>query len=269
MAYFVLHTRHRIGLPVLAAVLLAFGTFGTAFAQEDILSNVDISLEVDPPNVEFADEVTLTLEVTFPDNYSVVVHKLPERWGPAFEVRDQSQAHTVSNDDGTKTTSQTIRAVVFGRGTVQTPDLPISVRGRTGQSSKRPHSEELIVGSVLPRPDAEPKDIRRQADIATQIWEQPVARAGAALVAVLALCALGYLLYRRFRGQDGAPLPVVDPRTPWEIAIDELDRIERLDLPEDGRFKEHYTLVAATMRVYVQAMYLEGRKPGRRHRHDD
>ena len=262
MAYFVLHTRHRIGLPVLAAVLLAFGTFGTAFAQEDILSNVDISLEVDPPNVEFADEVTLTLEVTFPDNYSVVVHKLPERWGPAFEVRDQSQAHTVSNDDGTKTTSQTIRAVVFGRGTVQTPDLPISVRGPDGTVEQAsPLPKELIVGSVLPGPDAEPKDIRRQADIATQIWEQPVARAGAALVAVLALCALGYLLYRRFYGQGGPPLPVLDPRTPWEIAIDELDRIERLDLPEDGRFKEHYTLVAATMRVYVQAMYLRDVSP--------
>ena len=209
MAYFVLHTRHRIGLPVLAAVLLAFGTFGTAFGQEDILSNVDISLEVDPPNVEFADEVTLTLEVTFPDNYSVVVHKLPERWGPAFEVRDQSQAHTVSNDDGTKTTSQTIRAVVFGRGTVQTPDLPISVRGPDGTVEQAsPLPKELIVGSVLPGPDAEPKDIRRQADIATQIWEQPVARAGAALVAVLALCALGYLLYRRFYGQEGHRSPL-------------------------------------------------------------
>ena len=262
MAYSVFRSPYRVWLPALAAALLAVGTFGTAVAQEDILSNVDISLEVDPPNVEFADEVTLTLEVTFPDNYSVVMHKLPERWGPAFEVRDQSQAQTVSNDDGTKTTSQTIKVVVFGRGTIQTPELPISVRGPDGTVEQAsPLPKELIVGSVLPGPDAEPKDIRRQADIATQIWEQPVARAGAALVAVLALCALGYLLYRRFRGQDGAPLQVVDTRTPWEIAIDELDRIERLDLPEDGWFKEHYTLVAATMRVYVQAMCLRDVSP--------
>ena len=59
----------------------------------------------------------------------------------------------------------------------------------------------------------------------------------------------------------GSPLPVLDTRTPWEIAIDELDRIERLDLPEDGLFKEHYTLVADTMRVYVQAMYLRDVSP--------
>jgi hypothetical protein len=248
-------------LPVLAAALLVAGTFGTAFAQEDPLSKVRITFEADSPNVSFADEVTLTLEVNYPNDHNVVVHKLPRDWGQ-FEVREQSQAQTVSNPDGTKTTIQTIKVVVFGRGTIQTPELPISVRGPDGTVEQAsPLPKELIVGSVLPGPDAEPKDIRQQADIATQIWEQPVARAGAALVAVLALCALGYLLYRRFRGQDGAPLPVVDPRTPWEIAIDELDRIERLDLPEDGRFKEHYTLVAATMRVYVQAMYLRDVSP--------
>ena len=67
-----------------------------------------------------------------------------------------------------------------------------------------------------------------------------------------------YLIRRRLQG---APLPVVDTRTPWEIAIEELDRIERLDLPEDGRFKEHYTLVADAMRVYVQAMYLRDVSP--------
>ena len=67
-----------------------------------------------------------------------------------------------------------------------------------------------------------------------------------------------YLIRRRLQG---APIPVIDTRTPWEIAIDELDRIERLDLPEDGRFKEHYTLVADAMRVYVQAMYLRDVSP--------
>ena len=63
----------------------------------------------------------------------MIVHKLPRDWGAAFEVRDQSQAQTVLNDDGTKTTSQVIKAVaVFGTGNLETPDLPISVRGPDG-----------------------------------------------------------------------------------------------------------------------------------------
>ena len=261
-----LRSRYRIWLSVLAATLLAAGAFGTAVAQEDILSKVDISLDVAPPNASFADEVTFTLEVTYPEDYSVVVHKLPRDWGQ-FEVRDQSQAQTVLNDDGTKTTSQTIRTVVYGRGTVQTPDLPISVRGpdRTVEQAS-PLPVELIVGSVLPGPDAEPKDIQPQADLSTPILEQPIVQGAATLTviitllgALVALFVLGYFVYRRLRSDEG--LPIVDPRTPWEIAIDELDRIERLDLPEDGRFKEHYTLVADAMRVYVQAMYLRDVSP--------
>ncbi len=257
-----LRNSYRVWLPVLIAVAVAVGGFGTAVAQEDILSKVDISFEVATANVSFADEVIFTLEVTHPDDYSVVVHKLPRDWGQ-FEVREQSQAQTVLNDDGTETTSQTIRAVVFGRGTIQTPDLPISVRSPDGTVEQAfPFPKELNVGSILPVPDAEPKDIRQQADLSTPVWENPAVQTSAMLIVLAGLLAgavvAAYLIRRRLQG---APLPVVDTRTPWEIAIDELDRIERLDLPEDGLFKEHYTLVADTMRVYVQAMYLRDVSP--------
>ena len=261
MVHSVLRSR-RIWLPALAAALLAAGAFGTALAQEDILSKVRITFEADSPNVEFADEVTFTLEVTYPDDYSVVVQRLLSNstWGQ-FEVRDQPPAQTVLNDDGTKTTSQTIRTVVFGRGTIQTPDLPISVRGPDGTVEQAsPLPVELIVGSVLEHEELE--DIRQQADISTPIWDDPVARTSTLLIVLAGLLAgavlAAYLIRRRLQG---SPVPVLDTRTPWEIAIDELDRIERLDLPEDGLFKEHYTLVADTMRVYVQAMYLRDVSP--------
>ncbi|MYB50424.1 MAG: hypothetical protein F4X72_14365 [Dehalococcoidia bacterium] len=263
VVHFQWRSRCRIWLSVLAAALLAAGAFGTAFAQEDVLSKVRISLSVEPPTLSFGDEVTFTLEVTHPNDHRVVIPRLPTNssWGQ-FEVREQSKAQTVVNNDGMMTTSQTITAVVFGRGTVQTPDLPISVRGPDGTVEQAfPLPKELIVGSVLPGPDAEPKDIQPQADLSTPILEQPIVQGAATLIGLITLLGvlitlfvIGYFLYRHFRSDEG--LPIVDTRTPWEIAIEELDRIERLDLPEDGRFKEHYTLVADAMRVYVQAMYL-------------
>ena len=269
MAYSVLHTRHRIWLPVLAAALLVVGTFGTAFAQEDPASDVYISFEADKDGstvegaVKLGDYVTLTLEVTYPDDHNVIVHKLPRDWGAAFEVRDQSQAQTVFNDDGTKTTSQVIKAVVFGTGNLETPDLPISVRGPDGIVEQvSPLPVELRVLSVLTDPDAPLEDIQPQADLSTPPWDDPVVRHSTLLIVLAGLLAgalvAAYLIRRRL---EGAPQQVLDPRTPWEIAIDELDRIERLDLPEDGRFKEHYTLVADTTRVYVQAMYLRDVSP--------
>lgn len=262
MVHSILRTRYRVWLVALAAALLASGTFGTASAQEDPLSKVRISLNAEPLNVSFADEVTLTLEVTYPDDYTVVVHQLPRDWRP-FEVREQSKVQTVFNDDGTKTKSQTIKVVAFGGGTIQTPDLPISVTSPDGTVEQAsPLPVELIVGSVLTGTDPQPVDIRQQADISTPIWDDPVARTSTLLIVLAGLLAgavfVGYLLYLR---RQGPPLAVLDTRTPWEIAIEELDRIERLDLPENGLFKEHYTLVADTMRIYVHAMYLGNVSP--------
>ena len=53
------------------------------------------------------------------------------------------------------------------------------------------------------------------------------------------------------------PAATAEARTPWEAAVQEIDRIERLDLPGERRFKEHYTLVAAVTKDYVRSMYLE------------
>ena len=248
---------------MLAAALLVVGTFGTAFAQEDPASDVYISFEADRSNAEFGDEIILTLQVTYPDDHNVIVHKLPRDWGAAFEIRDQSQAQTVFNDDGTKTTSQEIKVAVFGTGNLETPDLPISVRGPDGTVEQvSPLPVELRVLPGITDPDAPLEDIQPQADLSTPPWDDPVVRHSTLLIVLAGLLAgalvAAYLIRRRL---EGAPQQVLDTRTPWEIAIDELDRIERLDLPEEGQFKEHYTIVADTMRVYVQAMYLRDVSP--------
>lgn len=257
----------RVWVPWTVAAVLAAGMYGAALSQDAPLSDVRISFEADRPVMTVGDVVTLTLEVTHPSDHTVVVSRLSREWGP-FEVREQTPAQTVSNGDGTKTTRQQLRVTLFALDTFRTPDLPISVRSPDGSIEQVfPFPVELTVSPTLGGTDELLKDIRDPADLSTPLLEQPAARTSLALIGLGALCAVGYLLYRRFRGRAGpsgreeSSLPVIDTRTPWEIAIEEIDRIERLDLPEEGRFKEHYTLVADVMRMYVQAMYLGDMSP--------
>ena len=79
----------------------------------------------------------------------------------------------------------------------------------------------------------------------------------AAVTVVVLLVPVAYFLYRRHYGGEAGPAPTVDAMTPWETALQEIDRAERLGLPGDGRFKEHYTLVSGAVKAYVRAMYLE------------
>lgn len=219
--------------------------------------------------LKFGDVVSFVLEITHSPDKTVNVVRLPRyprQWGP-FEVREQTRGRTTTNDDGTVTMRQEIQAAALDTGILRTPDIPVTIRHPDGSVEEvfPLFPVEVWVDTVLESEDDEPADIQPQADLSTPLLEEPVGRAAAAGLAagaVLAAVAAGaYYVYRRTRGHGSLPLPVVDTRTPWDAAIEELDRIERLDLPEYGHFKEHYTLVADAMRVYVHAMYLADVSP--------
>ena len=230
---------------------------GTAFAQGAPPSDVRISFIADRTELTVGELVTLTLEVTYSADHVVVIPRLHPEWGP-FEVRSQTPAQTFSNGDGTETTLQQLQVTLFAPGTFETPDLPLSVRGPDGNARRvLPASVQLTVRPILSGPGEQLRDIRPPTDLATQLWEQPTYRALAALVMLAALSVAGFFLYhRRSHRQESLPTPVTSTRMPWEVAIQELDRIERLELPGDGQFKEHYTLVAEVMRAYLQAVCL-------------
>ena len=247
----------RVRVLCAVAVTLAATVPGVALAQDASHSGVRISLTADRAALTVGELVTLTLEVTHPSDHVVVVPRLIPEWGP-FEVLSQTPAQTYSNADGTETTSQRMEVTLFAPGTFETPDLSISVRGPDGGAERVfPTPVRLTVDSVLAGPDETLKDIRPPADLSPPSWRQPGALAIAALAIVAVLVSGSYFIHRRLQGRGEQAVSTEDARTPWEAAVQEIDRIDRLDLPGDGRFKEHYTLVARVIQGYVRAMYVE------------
>jgi hypothetical protein len=53
----------------------------------------------------------------------------------------------------------------------------------------------------------------------------------------------------------GMTRPFVDTRTPYQIARDELEHIESMNLPAQGRYKEHCDMVAHTLRAFIERAY--------------
>ena len=112
------------------------------------------------------------------------------------------------------------------------------------------------MNSVLSGTDEQLIDIRSPADISAPWWRSPAVLASAVLVAAVLALAL-FFVNRHLRGPREQPESAINTRTPWEIAAQEIERIERIDLPGDGRFKEHYALVARVTKDYVRATCLE------------
>ncbi|UCH84208.1 MAG: hypothetical protein JSW50_00535 [Candidatus Latescibacterota bacterium] len=86
-------------------------------------------------------------------------------------------------------------------------------------------------------------------------WEAPRSHliwfVAAALIVIAAIAA--YLL-RRFRKREVKVAP--RPALPADfVALQRIDEIERLNLPESGEFKRHYTLVVDVLRQYLENRY--------------
>jgi hypothetical protein len=213
---------------------------------------VQVTLTPDRGELAVGDPVQLTLEVHHPAGYQVIIPKLEPLWGE-FEVRGQSRANTVANDDGSETTRQIIEVTLFNLGDFQTPELPLTISDGAGQVSEElVPSTQLTVSPTLAEGDTELRDIKPQAGLAVPSVLPWIA--GALLVVVL-IAVAGWWAHRRKQGKPFGPAPAVDNRPPWQVAYDELARIESLGLLEQGRFKKYYTLVTDCLRTYLENQF--------------
>ena len=250
--------RLAIRAPIALAIVavLSAAAIGTALAQNPAPSGILTSLTSDRSELTVGAPVTLTLGVMHAHDQVVVLPRIGPEWGP-FEVLSHTTAQTISNGDGTKTTFRQFRVTLFATGEFETPDLPIAIRRPDGSVEEVfPTPLRLTVNSVLTGPDEQLKDIRSPADLSTPFWERPAIIALGALVVLATLGSGGFFFYRRSRPREAFTEPLVDTRQPWEVALQELDRIEGLDLPGRGDLKGHYILVAGTLRAYLGATYL-------------
>ena len=246
----------RQWLSLLAALALSIAAVAASPGQSGSPPGVRVSLVADSHELTVGDLITISLIVSHPENYAVVIPRLERQWGP-FEVQAQTSVQTVSQADGIRTVAKQFRVTLFAPGTVETPDLPVAVRGPDGTGTQfSPAPIRLTVNSVLASPDEELKDLRPPADLSTPLWERPVVLVLIAVAALVTAVGTALLFIRRSRRAHEPVATLPDLRTPWEVATQELDRIARLDLPGRGGMKEHYTLVAAALRTYLGATYL-------------
>ena len=249
--------RFVAGASALALVVIAaLYTDGATRAQS---SDVGVAVIVSSGPVTVGEPFIFTLSAIHPADSRVVFPRpSPEDWG-AFELRSWTLIPSVANEDGSVTSAARIEAALFELGTHVTPPLTATILRFDGSEPvNRPaRPAEVVVEPILPEDDNELRDIKRQEEVPVPLpgalAEAARDRAGwigGGAVALAALAALAIIMYRR-RTQPEA----VDPRSPAQIALEELDRIESLALPAGARFEEYYVLLADCLRRYLRDSY--------------
>ncbi len=222
----------------LLAIALMLTVVGGVKAQ----SNITTSLSVGHADITVGDVIPLTLRVTHPAGWRVIVPMLEKQWGE-FELRNQSTPAITANNDGTETTSQTIEVVRMRPGEVQTPALTLAVADDHGNlQNVEVAPVSLSVQSVLVAEDTTLRDLKPQADLITSQHT---------LAPIIVVMALGLVMLVGYGGNRWRKRPVEDKRTPRQRARDTLKALEAQSLRTPEDLTVACVNIAGCLRAYI------------------
>lgn len=211
------------------------------------------ALTSEQQDLTVGDVVDLLLEVSHPAGEHVIFPQLGQTWGD-FEVREQSPPAVMTHEDGSQSSQQTIAVTLWAPGSFTTPLLTVTVSTPSGALSEvRVEPVTLRVLSVLEEGDTDLRALKPQATL----WYLPlwVWQLAGLLLAIFILFVILLLIYR-IVSKPRATLPdMPDIRPAYQIALDDLASIREQQLPAQGDFKRHYSLVSGVLRRYLVQGY--------------
>ena len=228
----------KLWIPI--SLLLALLVVNVAAAQAGVTAVITVD---DAAALTVGDPIAININVTHPAGYTVIPPTFEDGWGDAVVVGVETAVIDPT------TTRITVDARLFAPGDFLTPPLDISVTDGAGQlTTVTAAPAAFTVQSVLVEGDTTLRDIKPQASLPIPSYLLWILAGGA-----IVLAAAAYTLWQRRQAKRA--LAAVDNRPIDVIALDELARVEGLQLAENGRFKQHYTLITDAVRLYLEKRY--------------
>lgn len=227
-------------------------------AVDETPAPVIVTGRVEPDTVTIGTHFRYTLEVDAPAGLEIVLSQPSEKIGD-FDILDFGDSPTVEHDDHLVVT-RWYTLVGWEPGYFFLTSPPVLYRAGDGEHDVAPEDETVITVESLLKGAAEAEvadvpaihDIRDIKDVEpVPIDWRPYWLAGGVLLAFVVLGAgLFWLLNRRHH-----PSVVAPATPPHEIAYAELARLRRLDLIQQGAFKEYYSGLSGIIRRYVELRF--------------
>jgi len=215
-----------------------------------VASPLEIHAQAEPAKVTIGTRFRYTLEIAAPPDVEVVLSQPTERIGD-FEIVDFGDQPTVKRDGKTIVTRWfTLVGFDVGDHVLESPPVHYR-RGGEGLIEAPGQTITVTAESLLAKAGkaADIRDIKGPEEFPVD-W-RPYYFVGGTLAALLGLALLLYRVLNRERRAQ----PTQPPKPAHVIAFEELDRLRRRGLIEQGAFKEFYSALSNIVRAYVEQRF--------------
>lgn len=239
-------------LALAAALLLSLAPTG-ALAQE---GPVTARSEVDRTTMAIGDQVLFTITVELSRGYDLNDPGVPRAIGD-FEVVDTLTVLQTRLSGGASRIQLRYLVTSFELGPKQLPIVVVGYRGPNGErgQARTPGGHVVDVQSVIAQGE-DTRDVKPlKPPLAVPGTENVLLTRVAPALAVLVLAVLAAVLWLRARRRAPAPIVAAEVPRAARHALDELERVAEMRLPEQGRTREHYDLVSAAVRGFLAQRY--------------
>lgn len=231
-------------LKLIGLILLLLCNFSLVLAAEH---TVTVQSKVDRNSITIGDRIKYSLTIRYSPKVKLLPLDLGSRLGE-FEVKDvkpypeqKSKRQIVNKTEYIITTFNTGKFVI--------PPLAIIYQDDQGMPKWVLSDSIAIEVKSVPKKATDNDDIRGLKPP----WEIPGSIWIYILVGTLLLAAgLGYWYYRRFIIKKPAVAVPEIKRPAWEMALEELENLRKIDLVNTGKVREYYFGLSEILRKYME-----------------
>lgn len=208
------------------------------------------SLSIDNTQALIGDQLELTLQVNAPSSMEWAnPDAVPADTSGAIEVVRTGDVQTSAQGGYTQhVKSWTI--AVFDTGVVRVPPLQVILRSSLGADTQYTNDIPLVISGVVDSLGMAPNKpiIREPAKLSDYL---PY------IAGVVGFCLLAWAIYWWTQRKPAAQevVEIRDEKTPHEIALAQLDALEREKLWQQGQVKEYHSRLHYIMREYLERRF--------------
>ena len=239
-----LQSKGLMALPLLFAFCFSL----SSLAQ----SEIHATAKLDSTKIRLGEQTHLQLTISIPSDAQVIFPLIPDSIHK-LEIVQRSKIDTIKSADGKFATyhqSLTVTGFDSGYFVIEPMTFFYQKKGSSNTDSVSTEAMLMQVQTVAVDTTKEFKDIKPPVDVPFTFREAiPYILAGLAIIAAI------IVITRLLKNRKRKPIEVkrkIPSRPAYEIALEQLRKIEAQKLWQQGSYKQYQSAVADTVRAYIE-----------------